>query len=119
MNDYIDLLKLYALGNENKWNKFLAICLVNKDINKLAQIRNQLQRGMNELVKKKLNDEKMNLFFIRLQKSLDDTAKNIIKSRNPMPGDNPLGNKELHKTTHDIKKQRDKELLEYLRRCAY
>lgn len=107
--DEFDLLKLYASGSSRGWNQYLNDCYSSENINSLASMRYALQAGMDKLVKQKLNDEKMVLFYLRLMKSVEDTAKKIIRKKHPLPTDNPLIAKEnLH--TLAIKRRRDQEL---------
>lgn len=124
-HEAIDLMKLYVAGNDKAWNKMLTDCHNRLDINYLAKVKYQLCAGMDDLAKKNLNDEKMNLWFLRLLRSLELTAKRIIKIKHPMPGDK-ITNTELVKfdsATKDkmlaAKRKRDQELNEFMRKSAY
>lgn len=116
--DAIDLLPLYTEGNSKAWNEMLHLLHINGDINSLVKVRYQIQAGMDDLVKQKLDDEKIVTFFLRLNKSLEDTAKLIIKARNPLPNDSALSIDKTQKSL-DAKRKRDEELREFLRRSAY
>lgn len=115
----IDLMKLYSLGSNNGWNKMLTECLNNLDINRLAKIRYQIQAGMDDLVKKKLNTADINIWFCRLTKSLENTAKRIIKIKKPMFVDQPIVSKLASSDLKESKKTRDKELMDFLRKSSY
>ena len=114
----IDLIKLKAMGSSNGWNKILEECFSNLDINRIAKIRYQIQSGMDDLVKQHLNSKEMCEWFIRLNRSLEITAKRIIKIRNPMPVDNPLVAKN-NSESKDAKRKRDQELANFLAKSSF
>jgi len=118
-HDYIDLLKLYSSGSHKGWNEVLDQCFKTKNINRLARIRYGIQAGMDKLAKEKLNDEKLNIFFIRLNRSLEQTARAIIRNKHPLPGDNPLIAKEHDKKFLEVKRKRDRELAAFFKKSAY
>jgi hypothetical protein len=118
MKQKIDLLKLYAKGSANGWNEFLTDCLNKQDINRLAKIRRELQAGMADLAKMKLNNEEINVWFLRLCKSTENTAKQIIRLKHAMPGDNPLIASK-YPDRLSAKRARDRELQDFLRRSSY
>ena len=95
-------MKLWTLGSANGWNEFLTKSLESNNINSLARMRYSLQAGMDDLVKLKMNDEKMSVFYMRLLKSVEITAKKIIKKINPSIFDAP--------TLHGIKTKKQKPL---------
>lgn len=115
----IDLMKLFSKGSANGWNEFLEECFLNQDINRLAKVKYQIQAGMDDLAKGKLNTDELDVWFIRLSKSIDDTARRVIRVRHPLPGDNPTGDAELSKKYSDAKKRRDHELKIFLRDSSY
>jgi len=117
-HDAIDLMKLYVKADSTSWNEMLTNCYNNLDINALGMVRYQLQAGMDDLAKKKLNDEKMNVWYLRLLKSIEQTAKRIIKIKHPMPGDNPLVAK-LHLSNLEQKRKRDYELKTFMEKSSY
>lgn len=112
----IDLMKLYASCDTKRWNLFLNRCLNTHDLKLLARVRYQLQAGMADLAKKKLNSEKMILWFIRLQNSIELTAKKIIKQKDPNSCDDPLRANIKHKAR---KTARDHELELFFKRTGY
>ena len=79
MKQSIDVIKLYTLGSQKGWNEFLTKCYNNLDINSLARVMRELQIGMSEAATKKITDEKIEVFYLRLIRSLEITAKRIIK----------------------------------------
>lgn len=116
--DALDLMKLYTQGSAVEWNNFLTNCFKKRDLEKLATTRRQLQAGMAKIAKQKLNTEKIELFFIRLQNSLENTMKKIVRAKMPNPCDNPLKAKDwLHKKGD--KKLRDENLERYLKKTGY
>lgn len=116
----IDLMKLYSQGSSNGWNEFLSKCQKNHSINDLAKMRYCVQAGMDDLAKAKLNTDDVNAWFCRIIKSLELTAKRIIKIKHPLPQDNPLiaKNSEFADLSL-IKKKRDQELANFIRASSY
>lgn len=117
--DAIDLMKLYSQGSNNGWNEFLTECYGKSDINKLAKVKYQIAVGMTDLANGKLNTPDIDVWFVRLNRSLELTAKRIIKFRNPLPGDNPLIAMKTRESVHDIKKKRDGELAKFMRDSSF
>jgi len=114
----IDLLNLYAKTSSTEWNKFLTKCLQKQDLHTLQSVLYGVQLGMDDLAKQKLNTEKVNVWFVRLQRSIEITMKRIIKSKNPSPLDNPHNANEWgHKLSE--KRKRDHEIELYLKRIRY
>lgn len=114
----IDLLSLYVQSDTGKWNKFLALCLAKHDVKTLMRVRYQLQAGMADLSKKKLNTEKMILWFIRLQNSIENTIKQIVREKDPNPCDRPLlAIKNIE--YQEAKRARDHNLELELKRTGY
>jgi len=116
----IDLMKLYSQGSTNGWNEFLTNCYKKRNINALAKMRYSVQAGMDDLAKKKLNTDDLNAWFCRVIKSIEITAKRIIKAKHPLPGDNPLIAKKLEYVDQKIIKQkRDQELAKFMAASSY
>lgn len=116
--DAIDILSLYAKSNYKEWNLWLAKCERTQDINSLMVVRQRLQKGMAVLEKKKLNTEKICEFFVRLQRSIENTVKKIYRTKN----DNPLyqaTNKKLKKQFIKDKENKNLELERALRQGNY
>lgn len=118
-HEAIDLAKLYALGSTNGWNEILNDRLAKQDIDGLAKLRYQIAAGMDDLAKKKLNTDEMNVWFVRLNRSIELTAKKIIRAKYPLPEDNPLDFANRTSKTYDSKKKRDEELSKFFKRSAY
>lgn len=112
-------MKLYSLGSNNGWNEFLTDCAAKNDINKLAKVRYQIAVGMTDLAKLKANTPEIDVWFVRLMKSLEITAKRIIKKKHPLPGDNPLIALKIRESHHDTKKKRDAELAKFMKDSAF
>jgi hypothetical protein len=116
----IDLMKLYTHGSHKSWNEYLSLCLRKLDINALMKLRYQICAGMDDLAKQNLNDDKMNLWFVRLTRSIEQTAKKIITIRHPMPGDNTLLNSEFNTRKYlEAKRKRDVEFRKFMNDSAY
>jgi len=114
----VDLMKLYSLGSNNGWNDMLTDCQNKRDINRLARLKYQIQAGMDDLAKNRLNSSEMSMWFLRLIRSIDLTAKKIIKLRNPFPQDNPLIAKD-YVYLSALKTKRDQELMAFLAKSSY
>lgn len=114
----IDLLNLYANTSHNEWNKFLAVCRQRHDINNLQKVLYGVQLGMDDLVKKKLNTEKMNLWFIRIERSIEKTIRDIIREKDPNPLDNPH-NADKHINSLGDKRARDHRIEQFLKEIRY
>lgn len=123
--DGIDLMKLYTLGSANGWNEFLHKCYKNKNIDDLAKVKYQISVGMDNLAKQKLNTNDINNWFARCIRSLEITAKKIIKLKYPNPLDTMISTDlsklsvfEKEKITKN-KRQRDEALKEFFRKSSY
>jgi hypothetical protein len=114
----IDLIKLYSLADTVTWNAFLTRCHEAHDISTLTRTRYQLQAGMDDLAKRKLNSEKMIIWFLRLQTSLEKTIKKIVREKNPNPCDDPLIAVQFSEFK-DAKKDRDHDLELFLKKSGY
>ena len=116
----IDIMELYSKGDYVKWNAFLDKCVAERNINRLADTLRELQVGMAELAKKKLNTEDINTQFARWTRSIDVTARKIIRQLHPLPQDNPLiAKKKEFVDQAAIKRKRDDELEKFMRRSSY
>ena len=114
----IDLLQLRAKATYKEWNDFLTKCYCNMDVDALLVMRYRLQTGMHELAKKKLNTEKLVLFFIRLQHSIERTIHRIIRIKHPNPCDDPLiANEYLN--FQPEKRERDHNLEKIFKKTGY
>lgn len=115
----LNLMKLYSLGSANGWNQELTKLYKAHDINGLARLRYQLAAGMDDLAKKKLNTEDMCVWFLRLNRSIENTAKKIIREKHPLPEDNPLAHESYSLDSAAQKKKRDHDLTLFLKNSAY
>lgn len=114
----IDLLALYAKADTGEWNKFLTTCLRKHDLPALEKVLYGIQLGMNDLAAKKMNTEKMITFFLRLQRSVENTMKQLIKMKEPHPLDNP-DNKDKLADTVESKRLREQNIERYLRKVRF
>lgn len=115
----IDLMKLRAQGSTNGWNEILTKYYNRRDINALAKLKYQICAGMDDLAKQKINNDEINAWWCRLVKSIETTAKRIIKLQIPMPGDNPLMAAKLGLTELEAKRRRDRELAKFMKESSY
>jgi 4-diphosphocytidyl-2C-methyl-D-erythritol kinase len=95
VNHKIDILKFYAEVNHQEWNAFLTKCYRKSDVAELLKFRNAFQQGMADLEKQKMNSEKIAIWFVRIQRSIENTLKQIFRDKNPNPLYDPM-NKDLH-----------------------
>lgn len=117
-NEKIDLLKLYAQGSHVEWNHVLSKCLKNRDINRLASLRRSIQIGMRDIARLRLNTPAIDEWFLRLNLSIELTAKKVIQALEPSPHDNPL-NPFRSKEALEAKRRRDRRLRDFLKDTAY
>lgn len=118
-HEAIDLMALYAKGSANGWNEFLTECFNKRDINRLAKVRYQICAGMDDIAKAKLNTDDINVWFVRLTMSLENTAKRILRKKYPFPQDNPLIAKESDPKYLTAKRKRDHELQIFMKESSY
>mgnify|MGYP001578012671 FL=1 len=114
----IDILKLYANGDTKAWNTFLSGCLQNYDLLALEKVLYGIELGMQDLAKQKMNSDKINAWFLRLQRSIEKTIRDIIRSKNPHPLDDPF-NKEKFGHMIDSKKKRDEDIERHLKKIRF
>jgi len=119
----IDLFKLFISSNNDKWNAWLASCLLKRDIEELKKTRYGIQAGMDDLVKKKMNTSKIVDLFIRMNRSIELTVKSIYREKFPCKLDNPDAAKTL--SIHQLsierskKKKRDQEFEKFLKESSF
>jgi len=114
----IDILKLYTKGSHVGWNEFLEKCRLTNDVNKLVRVMKSLQIGMDDLAKKQLNVAKVDVFFIRLVRSIEKTLQLIYRQLHPHVCDNPMLAKDnMHLVSS--KRQRDREFEAWLTRVRF
>lgn len=88
-SDGIDLMKLRSTFTSEKWNKYLTKCHGSHNSKELYTMMNRLQVGMDKLVRDKMNTDEMCTFFLRLQRSCENTLKKIWREQNKHPNYNP------------------------------
>lgn len=114
----IDILALYTQSNHVEWNRFLTEARAKRDIAGLVDVLRRLEIGMDNLVSQKLNTDKIAFFFLRLQRSIEITIREIHRTINP----NPLFNatdKSLHAQHMADKKRKQHDLELFLKRARY
>lgn len=104
-----------ALKAHHKWNAWLTRCLNNNDLQDLIKVRYGLQVGMDDLVKAGLATPVICEMFVRWQKSIEKTARKIIKRRTKI----------THKVASDyfkaleLKRKTDAEFEKFLRDSSF
>lgn len=114
-NQKIDIIKLYTDWGNEKWNAYLTDCLNKQDLTSLENSYRGLQHGMSELTKQKLNTDKINVLFVRLQVSIEKTIKRIIKGKNKKIYDSSILSAERIRA----KRKMDEEIEKYLKKLRY
>ena len=119
MANGIDMMTLYSEGDTAKWNRRLKYYHRNKDINGLCSLRRELQIGMSEYSKKFKVNQEMQTFFIRLNRSLEQTCKLILREKHPNPCDNRYLNTDIDPNWISVKRKRDQELEAFYKKSSY
>ena len=117
----LPILDLYAKGNSTGWNALLTTALSKHDLTGLAKLLYGLQAGMADLVKGKMATEELTTWFIRMQKSIENTARQIVREKYPNPMDHGVNAKgpDAHRKAVDAKRKRDNELEQFFRRSSF
>lgn len=115
----IDLMKLYTHGSYKGWNEELTNLFAKRDINGLMKLRYRICAGMDDVAKAHLNDDRMNAWFARLIRSIEQTAKKIIAVKHPMPGDQKAAAEFQTARYLEAKRKRDLEFREFMKKSAY
>ena len=117
-HESIDLLKLYFESNPKEWNAYLSRCLKNQDTKELEKTYYGLAAGMTDLANQNLNTANMVNTFLRMQKSIENTLKQIWRKENPNPLYDPLykGDKARH---YNEKKYLDDRFEQFLKRIQF
>jgi len=115
----IDLLKLRSQVTNLEWNSWLTRCLKDNDVEGLKKTRYGLQCGMDKLVKDKMSDEKLVIWFIRLMRSTELTMKKILVKLYPSPHDDPTHKAFHSKEAAALKRKRDAEFEIFLRETSF
>ena len=79
------------------WIAFLTNYYNKRDIIGLGKALYGIQADMSDLTKQGMNDASLVNFFIRLQRSIEDTARRILKLKYPSPLDNIANNLDVKK----------------------
>lgn len=117
----IDLFKLWSAGSVVGWNQELQKLYQRNDVAGLARLLYAIQAGMDDVRKSGLNTDKMNTFFLRLQHSIEKTLKAILRKKYPNPLDDPMNARDprIVAEWQEIKRKRDQEFAEFMRKSSY
>lgn len=116
--DAIDILKLYAEWDTARWNQWLLKQYRNKNSYYLLETIKNLQLGMDQLAKQKLNSEKISITYCRWIKSIENTLKAIYRDDN----DNPLydpNNSHLKDKHINDKRRKDHEFEKFIKKSSW
>lgn len=89
-HEAIDLMKLFSQGCNETWNQYLYKLQQNKDFEGALKVRFGLQSGMDDLVKKRLNNETFDTLYASLMRSIEKNLRWIYRAKYPNPLDNTL-----------------------------
>jgi hypothetical protein len=84
----ISILKIKEKLSIGNWNSFLNTCYKYQDIESLKKALYGIQADMSDLVKIGANSTDIVNLFLRLQTSLINTARKVLKIKYPSPLDN-------------------------------
>lgn len=116
----LDVIKMYATLTADVWRTVLEKCIRNNDINRLIEIRYGLQAGLSDASKSGMCPDKITFWAIKRIRNLETCAKEVIKRRNPMPGDVVVSKTNKGKRKDYVmdavvaKRNRDRELQTFL-----
>jgi hypothetical protein len=114
----IDIVELYSKGHYHHWNSFLTSCYRNHDVERLKAALYGIQAGMTDAVDKKVSSAELGVFFIRLQRSLEQTAKKIFREKYPHPADDPL-TAQFYTKHLEAKRKRDRAFEDFIRESSF
>ena len=118
----IDIYKLFLESDTGKWNAFLTACYQKGDLLTLQKTLYGIQAGMTDM-DSNVKSQKITDFFIRIQRSIEITAKKIIRARTPSPLDNINQSKlaSLENTKHhlQVKRLRDQQFEQFIRDISF
>jgi hypothetical protein len=111
----IDVLALYNKGDADGWNRLLTSAYEREDVQWLKRTMYGLQAGMADIAETGFNSGKVTLWFLRIQRSLEDTAKKVFRKKYPHPLDNPMNaSNKTYRDSIEVKRKRDQELQRFL-----
>jgi len=122
-HEAIDLMKLFSQGCNETWNQYIHKLQQTKDFEGALKVRYGIQAGMDDLVKKRLNNATFDTLYASLIRSIDKNLRWIYRAKYPNPLDNTL-NKHAY-TTYQVatfrkqKKERDLRFEAILKERGY
>jgi hypothetical protein len=87
----MSIIKIKETMSTKDWNNFLAICYTKRDIEGLKRALYGIQADMSDLAGIGLTDAAITSVFLRLQRSIEQTAKKIFRELYPSPLDTGKG----------------------------
>lgn len=114
----IDIVALYAKGDTKGWNALLTKAYKRHDVEGLKKLLYGIQAGMADA--DDTSDNKIREWFLRIQRSIENTAKKIYREKYPNPLDNPL-NKDIAEFQRaiEVKRKRDNAFESFLREASF
>lgn len=93
----ISILRIKEKLSPANWNSFLNRCYRLQDIESLKKALYGIQADMSDLAKQGINSNDITTLFLRMQRSLTETARMILKKKHPSPLDNAGNNLDTKK----------------------
>ena len=75
----VDIIKLYAKCDAERWNQYLTKMAAQGNINELTRMLYGVQAGISDVTEKGLNSEEITVFYCRIIGSLKRTITQIAK----------------------------------------
>lgn len=83
----IDVVRLYSRGDTAGWNSMLTEMRERQDVMGIKKTLYGIQSGVADAAKAGLVDDNLTSWFVRAQRSLENTAKAIFREKYPSPLD--------------------------------
>jgi len=83
----VSILNIKEKMSTKDWNRFLAIIHAKRDVSRLKAVLYGLQADMSDLAKLGVNSQEVTSLFLRLQRSIEETARKIFREVYPSPLD--------------------------------
>ena len=106
------------------WEEFLMKCRNENDLEKLKKTLYGIQAGMDLLVRQHLSGQKINEIFASMTRSIETTAKKILRKKYPslldegMVNANDISQQKLE-SDHANKRKRDLEFQRFLKEARF
>ena len=116
----LDVVKMFSTLQSKHWRKVLITAVKANNVGKLTAWRYGMQLGLAEANNRNISSETINIWAIQRIRDLEKAMKVICRKKYPNPFDDPkvdpLGY--IHKVKL-VKRQRDREFEDFLRKSSY